>query len=185
MNDRSTPNPQQSHDTIAAPEQKPLSPKIAAIGAIVLIAVALVLAVIGILNRKSADTVLADRTQELAAPTVLTAPPKPGAPLSAFMLPGNVTAYTDAPIYARTSGYLKKWYFDIGGRVKKGDLLAEISTPELDQQLAQAESDLLSVGTGSGTLQILQIQPEGKRPLTVREFLAGHRVSVGDHFSGP
>ena len=61
------------------------------------------------------------------------------------MLPGNVSAYTDAPIYARTSGYLTKWYYDIGARVKKGALLAEISTPELDQQLAQAQADLATV----------------------------------------
>ena len=58
------------------------------------------------------------------------------------MLPGNVTAYTDSPIYARTSGYLTKWYYDIGSHVKKGALLAEIATPELDQQLAQAEAEL-------------------------------------------
>src|SRR5690348_17141900 len=103
MNDVSTSNPQQQHDRIAAPEQKPISPRFAAIGAIVLLAVAMVLAVLGIMSRKSGDKVLADRTQELAAPTVIVAPPKPGAPLSTFMLPGNVTAFSDAPIYARTS----------------------------------------------------------------------------------
>ena len=62
--------------------------------------------------------------------------------MDALTLPGNVTAYTDAPLYARTSGYLVHWYYDIGARVKKGALLAEIATPELDQQVAQAEADL-------------------------------------------
>ena len=84
------------------------------------------------------DTVLARTTTELAAPTVIALPPKPGAPVDNFVLPGNVTAYTDSPIYARTSGYLTQWYFDIGARVKKGALLCEIASPELDQQLAQA-----------------------------------------------
>ena len=100
------------------------------------------LAVFGILSRIHHDSVLAETTQETAAPTVIALPPKPGAPVDMFVLPGNVTAYTDSPIYARTSGYLTKWYYDIGARVKKGALLAEIATPELDQQLAQAEADL-------------------------------------------
>jgi RND family efflux transporter MFP subunit len=86
--------------------------------------------------------VLAKATQEAAAPAVIALPPKPGSPVDMFMLPGNVTAYTDSPIYARTSGYLTKWYYDIGSHVKKGALLAEIATPELDQQLTQAEADL-------------------------------------------
>ena len=59
-----------------------------------------------------------------------------------IVLPGNTQAFTDSPIYARTSGYLTHWYFDIGARVKKGDLLAEIETPEIDQQLQQAQSQL-------------------------------------------
>jgi RND family efflux transporter MFP subunit len=58
------------------------------------------------------------------------------------VLPGQTQAYTDAPIFAQTSGYLKKWYFDIGAKVKAGDVLAEIDTPEVDQELAQAQAQL-------------------------------------------
>ena len=85
---------------------------------------------------------LANTTDRLAAPTVIALPPTPGAPLDNFILPGNVTAFTDAPINARTSGYLTRWYYDIGAHVKKGALLAEIASPEVDQQLAQAQADL-------------------------------------------
>ena len=69
-------------------------------------------------------------------------------------LPGTTQAFTEAPIYARTSGYLKQWYFDIGAHVKRGQLLAEIETPELDQQLQQAESDLR---TAQANLQLAQV----------------------------
>jgi RND family efflux transporter MFP subunit len=68
--------------------------------------------------------------------------PTPSAPLQEIVLPGNTQAFTDSPIYARTSGYLVHWYFDIGARVKKGDLLADIETPEIDQQLQQAQAQL-------------------------------------------
>ena len=61
-----------------------------------------------------------------------------GSPQQEIVLPGNIQAFTDSPIYARTNGYLKKWYADIGTHVKAGQLLAEIETPEIDQQLAQA-----------------------------------------------
>jgi len=81
-------------------------------------------------------------TRELAVPSVSVARPKQSAPQQEIILPGNVQAFIEAPIYARTTGYLKRWYVDIGGRVKKGQLLAEIDTPELDQQLQQARSDL-------------------------------------------
>jgi RND family efflux transporter MFP subunit len=95
-----------------------------------------------VLSRIHHNNVLAKTTQEAAAPVVIALAPKAGASTDEFMLPGNVTAYTDSPIYARTSGYLTKWYYDIGSHVKKGALLAEIATPELDQQLTQAQADL-------------------------------------------
>lgn len=144
MTNESKPNTQQQagHHEEAAPEQEPISGAKALVGVVVLIILALVLVGWGLFSRKQANTVLAERTTALAAPSVIALAPKQGAPVDSFVLPGNVTAYTDSPIYARTSGYLTKWYFDIGARVKKGALLAEISTPELDQQLAQAQSDL-------------------------------------------
>jgi RND family efflux transporter MFP subunit len=146
MTDESKQNPQSesqaANEYEQAPEQKPISGSIALVGVGVVLVVALVLGGIGVLRRTHADTVLAERTHELAAPTVIAETPKPGAPVDSFVLPGNVTSYTDSPIYARTSGYLTRWYFDIGSRVKKGALLAEISTPEVDQQLAQAQAEL-------------------------------------------
>jgi RND family efflux transporter MFP subunit len=137
-----------------APEQEPLSPRKALAGAGVLALIAIALAVVGILSRHHTDTVLARDTQQMAAPTVEVAPAKAGAPVDEFVLPGNVTAYTDAPLYARTDGYLTRWYYDIGARVKKGDLLAVISTPELDQQLAQAEADLVTAQTNAGNAKV-------------------------------
>jgi RND family efflux transporter MFP subunit len=146
MNKPSDPGTHPATQTIedheSAPEQKAIGvrPALAIIAAVVLVTI--VLAGVGILRRQSAAAVLAERTQELAAPTVIVAPAKAGAPVTSFVLPGNVTAFTDAPIYARTNGYLTRWTFDIGARVKKGALLAEIATPELDRQLQQAEADL-------------------------------------------
>jgi RND family efflux transporter MFP subunit len=131
-----------AHDHESAPEHPAVSGKGAVIGVSLLLIAIAALAVYGIWKRHHNDEVLADTTQQLSAPTVIAIPPQAGAPVDTFVLPGNVSAYTDAPIFARTSGYLSKWYFDIGTRVKKGALLAEISTPELDQQLAQAQADL-------------------------------------------
>src|SRR5579862_3633877 len=85
---------------------------------------------------------LARATDQSAIPVVRVVHPKSGAPLQEIVLPGNTQAFTDSPIYARTSGYLSRWYFDIGARVKKGDLLADIETPEIDQQLQQAQAQL-------------------------------------------
>src|ERR1700691_2878579 len=80
----------------------------------------------GILPRLKARAALRTETYDLAVPTVAVMHPKLGAPQSEVVLPGNIQAFTDSPIYARTNGYLKKWYVDIGARVKTGELLAEI-----------------------------------------------------------
>ena len=146
------------HSEFSAPEQKPISGGWALVGVAILLLVALGFGGWGILSRRHANTVLAERTTDLAAPSVIAVAPKQGAPLDSFVLPGNVTAYTDSPIYARTSGYLTKWYFDIGARVKQGALLAEIATPEVDQQLAQAAADL---NTAEANANNARIQSDG------------------------
>ncbi len=127
-----------------APDLQPIAPKVAATGAVIILLIFVALAVFGKLSRMHHDEVLAKTTQAAAAPTVIALPPGAGAPVESFVLPGNVTAFTDSPIYARTSGYLTHWYFDIGTHVKKGALLASIASPEVDQQLAQAEADLVT-----------------------------------------
>jgi RND family efflux transporter MFP subunit len=96
----------------------------------------------GIHSRAVAESRLTQRTQEAAIPTIAVVFPREGAPTQEIVLPGNTQAFSDAPIYARTNGYLRHWYFDIGAHVQKGQLLAEIETPEVDQQLLQARADL-------------------------------------------
>jgi RND family efflux transporter MFP subunit len=108
----------------------------------VAVALVLLLAVWGILSRLITRNALAREAHEAAIPTVITARPHQGPAADTLVLPGSVQAYYEAPIYARTSGYLKAWYTDIGTPVKKGQLLAEIEAPEVDQQLRQAEADL-------------------------------------------
>jgi len=141
------------HDR-APEQQEPISTRKVVVGLVVLLIAAVALAALGMLTRMHGNSALAQRTDEAAAPTVNIAPANPGAPVSEFVLPGNVTAYTDSPIYARTDGYLLHWYFDIGARVKKGDLLAVIDTPELDKQVAQAEADLATAQTNAGNAKV-------------------------------
>lgn len=97
---------------------------------------------LGIVTRMRAEKALERRVAETAAAIVTTQKPSVQSGTEELMLPGDVQAYADAPIYARTSGYLKNWKVDIGSRVKQGQLLAEIDAPEVDQQLLQAEADL-------------------------------------------
>jgi RND family efflux transporter MFP subunit len=110
--------------------------------AFIALALALVLAVWGIVSRLSARNTLEREAAEAAVATVATVQPSRGPASNNLVLPGSVQAYYEAPIYARTSGYLKVWHTDIGTTVKKGQLLAEIDAPEVDQQLRQAQADL-------------------------------------------
>src|SRR3984957_20648259 len=96
----------------------------------------------GIHSRVEARAELHQVAMNSAIPSVNVVFPKGGAEAEEIALPGNTQAFTDTPIYARTNGYVKHWYVDIGARVKQGQLLAEIETPELDQQLQQAKADL-------------------------------------------
>jgi RND family efflux transporter MFP subunit len=120
--------------------------------------VAVALAVVsGILPRVRAKQALREETTRLATPPVATVRPKRENPAEEVVLPGNIQAFIDAPIYARTNGYLKRWYHDIGARVKQGQLLAEIESPEVDQQLQQARQDL---ATAQANLKLAQITAE-------------------------
>ena len=142
------------HDQGSALRPPTISGRRASAG-LVIVGIALVgLAAYGIWKRHHGSTVLAETTHEEAPPTVISMPPRQGALVDTLTLPGNVTAFTDSPLYARTSGYLVHWYYDIGARVKQGELLAEIATPELDQQVMQAEADLATAETNAGNAKV-------------------------------
>ena len=120
---------------------------------IALIVVATLL-VSGIYSRVKARNALNEETARAALPSVSVVSPKQSAPAEEIILPGNVEPYISSPIYSRTNGYLKKWYVDIGGRVKQGQLLAVIDTPEVDQQLQQSLSNL---NTAKANLALAEI----------------------------
>jgi RND family efflux transporter MFP subunit len=142
--------------SMAATQENPRKSSPVRTVVIVLIAAVVVglLVMSGIVPRLRSRKALAAETNELAAPTVSVTQPKRGAPSQEIVLPGNIQAFVDAPIYARTNGYLKHWYFDIGSHIKQGQLLAEIESPEVDQQLSQAQADL---GTATANLHLSQI----------------------------
>jgi RND family efflux transporter MFP subunit len=121
------------------------------------IVLALLLAAWGIFSRLHARAALEDQSQQAAIPTVAITRPKAGPSADHLVLPGNVQAFFEAPIYARTSGYLKTWYTDIGASVKQGQLLALIDAPDLDQQLRQAQADL---GTAQANYALARITNE-------------------------
>jgi RND family efflux transporter MFP subunit len=102
----------------------------------------LVVGVVGVLPRLRARVAVSRDTEAMSVPVVAVIRPKRGAPVNEVVLPASVRGYREAAIFARTNGYLRRWYVDIGARVKKGQLLAEIAAPEVDRQLEQARADL-------------------------------------------
>src|SRR5258708_8957022 len=120
---------------------------------IVVVAVA-GLCVSGIVRRVRARAPVSAEPATMAVRSVNVVSPQRTVPSHELVLPGNVEPYMTAPIYSRTSGYVKRWYVDIGGRVKKGQLLAEIDTPEVDQQLLQSRSNL---ATAQANLKLAEI----------------------------
>lgn len=110
--------------------------------AIIIGVVVLAILASGIWSRMKAEASLRTVTTQMAVPSVSVVEPKPAAPAQEIILPGNIQPFISSPVYARTDGYLKKWYFDIGAHVKAGQLLATIQSPEIDEQLSQAQSTL-------------------------------------------
>jgi RND family efflux transporter MFP subunit len=132
------------------------------VGGGLLLLVAVGLAFWGISTRAKALSVVTRETRELAVPTVSVVRPDKGAPQQEIVLPGTMQAFTDAPIYARTNGYLRKWYADIGTRVRAGQVLADIDTPEIDQQLEQTRADM---ATAEANLRLAQTTADRYRDL--------------------
>jgi RND family efflux transporter MFP subunit len=114
----------------------------------------------GINARIQTAAAIKETTRELAIPSVAVIHAKPGAVKNEVVLPGNIQAFTDSPIYARSSGYLKQWNVDIGGHVKAGQVLATIDSPELDQQVRQAKATIQQ--TQASLDQAIANQQQGK-----------------------
>lgn len=138
-------------DTSIAKES--VSKRLYVVAAVLLLLVALGI-FSGIRSRVEAEADLHEAARASAVPVVEVVHPKLGADGQEVALPGNAQAFNDTPIYARTSGYVERWYVDIGAHVNQGQLLALIQTPELDQQLEQARADLK---TAQANLEIAQI----------------------------
>src|SRR5215472_448046 len=125
--------------------------------------------IFGIHSRIKAEASLRTVTAQMAVPSVSIVQPKRAAPAQEIILPGNIQPFISSPIYARTDGYLKKWYFDIGVHVKAGQLLATIQAPEIDEQLAQARSTL---ATAEANLKLAQITNERYQGLLKKHAVA-------------
>lgn len=138
-----------SPDTLQIPPPRRLR-----LAGIIALIVVIAIVVAGVATRANDSHKLREWTDDQAVPTVSVVSPEGGQGGGDLNLPGRLQAYTRAPIFARTSGYLKAWKADIGQKVKAGQLLAEIETPELDQQLLQAKADLASARANEDLAQI-------------------------------
>jgi RND family efflux transporter MFP subunit len=128
-----------------------------------------IVALWGIHTRSAAGAALAKETRAAAIPSVDVVHPSLSAASYEIVLPASVQGFIDSPVYARTSGYLLHWYADIGAHVKKGELLAEIQTPELDQQVQQAQSDL---ATAQANYQLAQITADRWQKLLLKNAVS-------------
>src|SRR3981081_3753589 len=131
--------------------------------------VALIIILWAVLSAHHASARLKEATEAEAGVTVATIKPQGQSGLTDLILPGNIQANYEAPIYARTSGYLKRWLVDIGTPVKAGQLLGEIESPEIDSQLRQAEADL---GTAQANQKIADVTAERWRNLRASDSVS-------------
>lgn len=139
---------------------------------LILLVVALVLAIWGVASRVHSRNQLGQETADQAVPVVIVQKPAESPPSEELVLPGNAQAFVEAPIFARTSGYLKNWYTDIGDPVKKGQVMAEVDTPEVDQQLRQSRADLATAKANADLAHITDVRWKG--------LLANQAVSQQD-----
>ena len=145
---------------------------------IVLFLVFLIVGLYNILQRRSERGVLAQQTERLSVPHVAVIHATPVESDPGLILPGNIQSYVESPIYARTNGYLKKWYKDIGSHVKEGDLLADIDTPEVDAQLSQARADL---ATAQANVKLAGVTAERYEGLLKSDAVSKQEV---DNYTG-
>ncbi len=145
---------------------------------VVLFLVFLIVGFYNILQRRSERGVLAQQTERLSVPHVAVIHATPVESDPGLILPGNIQSYVESPIYARTNGYLKKWYKDIGSHVKEGDLLADIDTPEVDAQLSQARADL---ATAQANVKLAGVTAERYEGLLKSDAVSKQEV---DNYTG-
>jgi len=167
-------------ETIDRPEMVPLNHVEASgrstknwVTALLIALIVAAILIFGIRSRVKAESNLRTVTAQMAVPSVSVVKPKQTASAQEIILPGNVQPFISSPIYARTDGYLKKWYFDIGAHVKAGQLLAVIQTPEVDQQLSQARSNL---ATAQANLELAKITRDRYQGLLGKHAVAQQDV---------
>jgi RND family efflux transporter MFP subunit len=158
-----------SPEPVPAVPEPNLSPRRLRFAAIAIVVIAIAIVAIGVVTRTSNAAKLSERASEQSVPTVTLIAPGTASAGSSLDLPGRLEAYSRAPIYARVSGYLKSWKADIGSPVKAGQLLAEIDSPDLDQQLLQAKADLATAKANA--------QLAGTTARRWQSLLAGDSVS--------
>jgi RND family efflux transporter MFP subunit len=174
------PNPQ---STAPAPKLAPTPRtgrfRFLKVSAVLIVICAAGLAVLGITSRSTANKVLQTQTDANAQMVVTVVSPEKSAARVPLQLPGETRAYTQAPIFAQTSGYVKKWYFDIGAKVRSGEVLAELDTPEVDQQLNQARANLKQA---QAALDLSRVTYDRNKELFQRHVIAGQDIdnSAGD-----